>query len=158
MKFSRIFSPEISGFILSRRSLERLEGVDENLVYITKLALDYSTVDFGVTSGLRTLEQQKLLVADGRSQTLKSKHLEGKAVDVVAYKAGSVSWDFEHYVEIAEAFRMAAEEEGIPVTWGAAWLAPLQDYTSSRQALDVYKATRKKQGRKPFIDGPHFQL
>lgn len=158
MKFTNMFAPELSGFKLSQRSQDRLVGVNPQLVEVTKLALDYSAVDFGVTCGLRTLEQQRLLVADGKSQTLKSKHLEGKAVDVVAYHGSKVSWELEDYVTIAEAFRIASVETGIDITWGAAWLAPLHKYRSSRLAMDEYVSLRQTQGKRPFIDGPHFQL
>jgi peptidoglycan L-alanyl-D-glutamate endopeptidase CwlK len=158
MKFSRMYPIQPSGFVFSARSLARFEGVDPRIVRVTKLALDYSEVDFGITCGLRTLEEQKLLVAEGRSRTLKSKHLTGHAVDVVAYKGGKVSWAFGEYLLIAEAFRLASEELGTPITWGAAWLAPLANYNSPREAWETYKATRIKQDREPFIDGPHFQL
>ena len=69
---------------LSNRSLGKLEGVDNKLVEVVKEAITLTTVDFGVTYGLRTVEEQKKLVAAGRSQTMKSKHLEGKAVDLMA--------------------------------------------------------------------------
>ena len=71
-------------FKLSSRSLKKLEGVDEGLVNVVSEAIKLTTVDFGVTYGLRTLEQQKELYEAGRSQTMKSKHLDGRAVDVVA--------------------------------------------------------------------------
>lgn len=158
MKLTNMFAPKVSGFKLSRRSKSRLVGVEPELIEITKLALDYTKVDFGVTCGLRTLEQQKLLVADGKSQTLRSKHLEGRAVDVVAYHGSKVSWDLKDYIVIAEAFRLASVEVGVEVTWGAAWLKPLQEYKSSQVALDSYVSLRRQQSRVPFIDGPHFQI
>ena len=71
-------------FKLSRRSLDRLEGVDEGLQEVCKMAITLSSIDFGVLQGMRTLSQQKELVASGASQTLKSKHLEAKAVDLGA--------------------------------------------------------------------------
>ena len=61
------------GFKLSRRSLDRLEGVDERLVAVVNHAITATKVDFGVIQGLRTLEMQKELVAKGASQTMKSK-------------------------------------------------------------------------------------
>ena len=68
------------GFKLSRRSLDKLEGVDDSLQAVVKMAITLSdTIDFGVIQGMRTVEQQKELVASGASQTMKSKHLEGKA-------------------------------------------------------------------------------
>jgi hypothetical protein len=50
-------------FNLSKRSLKKLNGVDNNLVEVVKLAIGYTEVDFGVTYGMRTLkEQQKLFI------------------------------------------------------------------------------------------------
>ena len=72
-------------FKLGKRSLERLEGVDERMVEIVKLAITLSKNDFTVLEGLRTKERQAELVKAGNSQTMKSKHLEGKAVDLGAY-------------------------------------------------------------------------
>ena len=57
------------GFKLSRRSLDKLEGVDDSLQAVVKMAITLSDkIDFGVIQGMRTLEQQKELVASGASQ------------------------------------------------------------------------------------------
>ena len=62
-------------FKLSKRSLDKLEGVHPKLVAVVKRAIETTTVDFGVTFGVRTVEEQERLVAAGRSQTMASKHL-----------------------------------------------------------------------------------
>ncbi len=72
-------------FKLSQRSLDRLEGVDTRMVAVVKMAINLTKTDFGVVQGMRTLEMQKALVAKGASQTMKSKHLDGLAVDIMAY-------------------------------------------------------------------------
>ena len=72
------------GYSLSQRSLDRLDGVDEKLVAVVKRAIEVSNIDFGVIEGLRTVEKQEQLVASGASQTMKSKHIEGGAVDLMA--------------------------------------------------------------------------
>ena len=41
-------------FKLSNRSLGKLDGVHPELVEVVKLAITFSTVDFGVTYGVRT--------------------------------------------------------------------------------------------------------
>ena len=46
------------GFSLSSRSLKKLEGVDETLVAVVKEAINLTKIDFGVTFGMRTLEEQ----------------------------------------------------------------------------------------------------
>jgi len=96
----------MSSFKLSRRSLDRLEGIDDRLQEVVKMAITLTRTDFGVVQGMRTVEQQKELVAKGASKTMKSKHLEGKAFD----------------------------------------------------AMNAYIDLRRSQGRRPFIDGPHFEL
>ena len=66
------------GYKLGKRSLSRLEGVNESLVTIVKYAIGVTKQDFSVICGLRTIEEQKALVAKGASQTMKSKHIDGR--------------------------------------------------------------------------------
>jgi len=122
----------MSFFRLSQRSESRLQGVHPDLVKVTRRALELSTVDFGITEGLRTQERQKQMVAQGSSQTMNSRHLTGHAVDVVAYIGSDISWDMPLYQQIAQAFKQASAELSIPVEWGGDW--------------------------KTLKDGPHFQL
>lgn len=148
------------GFKLSGRSLERLIGVDKQLVDVVKLAITLTDVDFGVSEGLRTIERQRELVARGASQTMKSKHLEGKAVDLAAYIGSRLSWEITLYDNIADAMRAAAEELGVKLRWGAAWhIDNIVEFDGSMQdATDEYVKLRRSQGRRPFIDAPHFEL
>lgn len=145
---------------LSKRSLDRLVGVNPELVEVVKTAITLTSVDFGVTQGLRTFEQQRELVAKGASQTMKSKHLTGDAVDVVAYIGGNVRWEMNLYDDIADAFKVAAMEHDVKIRWGAAWhIDDIRDWDGTMQdATDEYVALRRSQGKRPFIDGPHFEL
>jgi peptidoglycan L-alanyl-D-glutamate endopeptidase CwlK len=147
-------------FKLSQKSLDEMQGVDSRLVAVVKRAIQLTTVDFGVTEGLRSLETQKKYVAAGKSQTLKSKHIDGKAVDLVAYINGKVSWELNLYDSIADAMVKAAKELGIPIKWGAAW--NITDVTkwegTMESAMNHYIDTRRKERKRPFIDGPHFEL
>ncbi|STL62039.1 putative phage PS3 [Escherichia coli] len=70
-----------------------MQGVNPDLVKVTRRALEISEVDFGITEGLRSRYRQKQLVATGKSQTMNSRHLTGHAVDVVAYIGSQVSWN-----------------------------------------------------------------
>ena len=119
-------------FSLGAKSRERLEGVDIRLVRLVEQAIKETKIDFTVLEGLRTPERQQQLVNDGFSQTLKSKHLTGHAVDLVALVNGKVSWDKEHYPEIARAMKKAAADQKVNIRWGG-------DFKS-------------------FFDGPHFEL
>ena len=64
-----------------------LDGVDPRLVGICRMAI--KVMDFKVIDGLRTLEEQKINVARGKSWTLDSKHLDGLAVDLAPWP---VNW------------------------------------------------------------------
>jgi len=147
-------------FQLSSRSLSKLEGVNENLVEVVKDAISLTKVDFGVTYGLRTLEEQKRLVAEGRSQTMKSKHLEGRAVDLVAYFGSDISWELNVYDDICDAMAEAARNQGVAIKWGAAWSeGDIREYAgTAEEAMNAYIDLRRSQGRRPFIDAPHFEM
>jgi len=147
-------------FKLSKRSLDKLEGVTHNLVNVVHKAIQLTKVDFGVVYGLRTLEEQKKLVAAGKSQTLKSKHLDGNAVDLMAYIDGKGCWELNVYDDLADAMKAAAIEEGVPMRWGAAWHIPdIREWNGTMEAAMMsYIDLRRSQGRRPFIDGPHFEL
>lgn len=119
-------------FKFSQRSENNLRGVNADLVSLARIALSLTSVDFGITEGLRTVTRQKELVAEGKSQTMNSRHLTGHALDVVAYIGKDISWDWKYYEQIAKAFKRASQQTGIPVEWGGDW--------------------------KTLKDGPHFQL
>ena len=147
-------------FKLSQRSLDRLIGVKPQLVAVVKRAIVLTRVDFGVTEGIRTIETQKQYVAQGKSQTMNSKHLTGDAVDLVAYIDGKVSWELNVYDDLADAMAEAGRELGVSLKWGAAWNVP--DITKWRgtmeEAMMHYIDTRRAQGKRPFLDAVHFEL
>jgi len=147
-------------FKLSQNSLKRLEGVNPRLISVVKRAIEITEIDFGVIEGVRTKKRQAQLVAAGKSQTMNSKHIEGKAVDLVAVVNGKITWDLSYYDNIADAMKQAAKELGIKIRWGAAWTVnDLGNWDGDGQsAMDSYVSTRRKQGRRPFIDGVHFEL
>ena len=148
-------------FTLSQRSLGRLDGVNNKLHSVVTTAIGLTNIDFGVTCGLRTEKEQEDLVARGASKTMKSKHLTGDAVDVVAYIGGSrISWELNLYDDIADAFKEASVREGVGIRWGASWHIPdLRDWEgTAEEAMMAYIDLRRSQGRRPFIDAPHFEL
>jgi len=147
-------------FTLSQRSLGRLDGVNNKLHSVVTTAIGLSNVDFGVTCGLRTEKEQEDLVARGASQTMKSKHLTGDAVDVVAYIGSRISWELNLYDDIADAFKEASVREGVGIRWGASWHIPdLRDWEgTAEEAMNSYIDLRRSQSRRAFIDAPHFEL
>ena len=152
-------------FKLSNRSLKKLEGVHPDMVATVKRAIELTTVDFGVTYGVRTLAEQKKLYESGRSQTMKSKHLiqgdgYSHAVDLVAYDGSDVVWEINVYDNIADAMAEAANEVGCKIKWGAAWsVGNVAEYVGTMEdAMNEYIDLRRSENRRPFIDGPHFEL
>ena len=147
-------------FKLSDRSMGRLEGIEPELIGIVTRAIELTKIDFGVTCGLRSKEEQRKLVETGASQTMKSKHLEGRAVDVVAYIGSRITWELNVYDDIADAFKQAAEEMDVGIRWGAAWnIYDLRGWDKTMEdAMNHYVDERRSQGRRPFIDAPHFEL
>tara|TARA_Y100000004_G_C8872626_1_gene393996 strand:+ start:412 stop:882 length:471 start_codon:yes stop_codon:yes gene_type:complete len=147
-------------FKLSQRSKDRLAGVDADLVAVVHHAITVTEVDFGVICGLRTIEEQKELVAKGASKTMKSKHIDGKAVDLMAYIGSRGSWELNVYDEIADAMKEGAKALGVGVRWGAAWHLPdIREWNGTMEdAMNAYIDLCRTRGRRPFIDAPHFEL
>ena len=147
-------------FKLSERSMAKLNGIDDAMRAVTELAIEYTKIDFGVTCGLRTVEEQRALVDAGASQTMNSLHITGQAVDVVAYVGPRISWEVNLYDDVAEAFKIAGTELGTGIRWGAAWHIPdIRAWGDTMQAAtDNYVDLRRAEGRRPFIDAPHFEL
>ena len=153
-------------FKLSHRSISKLEGVHPDMVKVVRTAIEKTKVDFGVIYGVRSLTEQKELYAAGRSQTMKSKHLVqdstgySHAVDLMAYVGGQGVWELNVYDDLADAMKAAAIEHQVKVRWGAAWhIDDIREWSGTmEEAMMAYVDLRRSQGRRPFIDGPHFEL
>ena len=152
-------------FKLSSRSKNKLKGVHPDMVAVVERAIELTKVDFGVTYGVRTKAEQERLVASGRSQTMKSKHLiqdtgYSHAVDVVAYDGSDVVWEINVYDDICDAFKQAAIEKGVAIKWGAAWSeGDIRFYKGNAEFhMNRYIDKRRAERRRPVIDGPHFEL
>jgi len=134
---------------MNERSYQRLSGVDHQLASVIIDGSHTSPVHYEVTHGVRTIEEQQALYALGRTKPgkivtqcdgieKKSKHQRdspkeyGKAVDIVAWVDGKVSWDMAHYKQIADHLLAVAKEKGVKLVWGGNF--------------------------KKFKDGPHFEI
>lgn len=128
----------MNNFKFSKRSLDRMEGVNPVLIDIAKKALSISNIDFGIPEfgGLRSVKDQGYLFSKGLSKAdgvkKLSKHQSGYALDVYAYVDGKASWEVEHMAQIACAFLQVANDMNINLQWGGLW--------------------------KSFVDMPHFEL
>ena len=125
----------------SRVSSERLATCHPDLQRLMLEVIKHW--DCSVTYGIRTEEEQKQMVAKGKSITMNSKHLRqpdgySHAVDVVPYP---IDWDDHKRFYYFGGFVLGiAKSLGIKVRWGGDW----------NGNMDV-----KDQN---FNDLPHFEL
>lgn len=122
----------------SARSLAVLDTVHPDLQRLFKrvvLKFDCTILPDG---GKRTEEQQRELVAAGKSKTMQSRHLTGDAVDVAPYP---IDWeDSQRFYAFAGYVIGIAESLGIAIRWGGDWNSNW-DFTDQT-----------------FHDLPHFEL
>lgn len=128
----------MGNYRLSQTSLNRLKGVHPDLVRVVMRAIAISDIDFTVLEGLRTVERQRQLVAQGASKTMNSRHLTGHAVDLAPFVDTDgdgdkeISWHWPHYHKLVAVMKQAAKDCGVIITCGADWPR--------------------------FRDGPHYEL
>ncbi len=106
---------------LSKLSLERLEGVDERLKAIVIECAARCPYPFNVSEGLRTKEQQREYVRQGKSRTMNSKHLTGKAVDLYPLTMNRKQVDWSRFEELADLMFQVASDQDTEIVWGGHW-------------------------------------
>ena len=116
---------------------EKLAGVHPDLVRVILAAADAAPWPLQIIEGVRTVERQRELMAQGASKTMNSRHIPGvdglsKAVDVAPAPDGHASWAWPLYDGLSPVIKAAAKKLNVPVEWGGDW--------------------------KSFRDGPHWQL
>lgn len=121
----------------SQNSLNNLEQVHPDLVDVAHRAIELTPYDFGITQGLRTVEEQEKLVAAGKSQTMNSRHLMqddgySHAIDIAVYTRNGLTWEVGYYRKVVQAFFTAAIEKNVQINSGVLW--------------------------RTFVDGPHIEL
>lgn len=124
---------------LTQKDRERLTGVDPRLVKVMeRVALKFPCQ---IVEGVRSPERQKKLVAEGKSKTLNSKHLTGRAVDAAPLVEGKIDWNNITLFSYFGGYVMGiADGLGITLRHGADW----------DQDFDLADNT--------FDDWPHFEL
>lgn len=110
-------------FKLSQGSLDKLKGIHPDLVKVVNRALELTPTDFSVVYGLRTTEEQKALVADGKSKTINSRHLTGHAVDLRPICKVNIDSKeaLPYFNQVSLAMKAAAKEFNTPIEWGGDW-------------------------------------
>lgn len=119
-------------FKFGQKSLEKLSTVHPDLQRVFKEAITASPYDFSITEGLRSIERQKELYDAKKSQTMNSRHLTGKAVDIAIFVDGKVTWELKYYKVVTDHIKAVAKLNDVPITCGIDW--------------------------KSFVDGPHIEL
>ena len=135
------------------KNQNRLDKVEKTLVdWLLSFEKDYNYqlasegVNIVIIEGLRTLELQKKYLAEGKSKTLKSKHLANKnglsqAIDIAFEKNGKINWnDLKWWKLAGKHLAQYSKSKGIAMTWGGDW-------NKNGEHLD-----------ERFLDCPHYQI
>lgn len=125
-------------FVFGSRSEKNLKGVNRTLVACARRALEITPVDFTVIEGLRSVERQRELVAQGKSQTMASRHIDGCALDI--FPVGG-TWEVSEFIPVLKAFKQAADELGVTLRFGINW--------KNDPTLPI---------ETKFVDAPHVEL
>jgi peptidoglycan L-alanyl-D-glutamate endopeptidase CwlK len=140
----------------SRKSSEILATCHPDIQRVLNLAITRSAIDFGVSHGERTPEQQFELYQQGRTKPgqivthldgykKKSKHNASPslAVDIFCWPQ-SIMYDEKHLCYVAGVIMSCAAELNVPLRWGHNW---------NNDGLLVCKDPSER-----FSDMPHFEL
>lgn len=130
----------------SNSSIEKLKGLHPRLVEFANKLLKVSPYDFCITQGIRSVEEQQKLYAQGRTLPgskvtncdgikYKSNHQVhddglGYAFDIAILIGNKINWDSKNYIKVGNAAMEIMKKYN--VEWGGNW--------------------------KSFKDYPHFEL
>lgn len=126
---------------INASSEAKLRRVHPDLVKVVRRAaaiINDPSFGFVITCGIRTVTEQRKLMAAGATRTMRSRHLPGAknglshAVDFAVTVGGKVRWDWPLYARLSKIVKQAARDVKVPIEWGGDW--------------------------KSFKDGPHYQL
>ena len=122
-------------FKFGKKSLELLNkpGLDKRLVELCNKVIEITPIDFSIVETIRTKERQKELFESGKSKTMNSKHLEGKAIDIVGcYEKYEKARDIFFLVGL---FYGVASMMGIKIRVGVLWE---NDSINKNKWVDAY--------------------
>ena len=114
-------------WVLSKSGEQKLSTCNTEIQLIIRKALQISPIDFGVSCGHRTVEQQQIEFKAGRSHldgiNKKSKHnlLPSKGIDLYAYVNGKADYSDKYMGILAGVILSIAKDMGIELEWGGNW-------------------------------------
>ncbi len=110
---------------LGETSIRKLSTCHPDIIKLVRLVEKRAPFDFTVLEGHRSVERQKELFDQGRSQidgiTRRGKHnhVPSKAVDLAPYP---IDWeDSKRFLVLGGVIMSCAKELNIPIRWGADW-------------------------------------
>lgn len=114
---------------LDSNSVRELRDVDCRLAAVVLVAsCRYHAAFAGrrlrITDGRRSVEEQEQMVRDGKSRTMNSHHLDGRAVDFAIIVNGKANWALPLYEELDGFMQKAALDIGLDagdLLWGGHW-------------------------------------
>ena len=128
----------------------RFSGVDQRLVSIAQEACQALPFDVIVVEGVRTIQRQRDLYAQGRTKpgkivtwTMNSKHIDGLAVDLAPYdhETRQILWgDVLKFNDMIRSMLRVAADNKVKIRSGADW-----------NQNGVLRENRE-------TDSPHFEL
>lgn len=133
----------------AEKSEDRLKTLHPAMVRVVRRALSFQVMDFTVLETLRDQARQELMVKNGASKTMDSRHLTNadglaEAVDLLPYPYnvnGIDVWqDKQRFAVLAGLMYAAAALENVPIRWGGDW-----DFDGNN-------------ADSTFHDMPHFEL
>ncbi len=129
-----------------KKSKKNMEGIHPDLIRVLDAAI--KRYDFSVIEGLRTEERQRELVAAGKSQITKSKHLTGHAVDIAPWP---IDWnDTGRIKDMLLNVLEEASQMGVGLRIGGNW-SSFKDYPH----LELKNVEEKVEPKKDLLpDGP----
>ena len=113
--------------MLSKSSSANLATCDVRLQIICKRALEVSKIDFGISCGYRSPEDQLKAFQSGKSKidgiNEKSKHnySPSLAVDIFGYVNGKADYSIPVMSYLAGVMDAVSADLNIPLRWGGNW-------------------------------------
>lgn len=108
-------------FELTNADRGGLVGVDARLVQLAERLAQISPIPFMITEGVRSYERQRQLYLAGKTRTMQSKHLRGRAIDIVPLVGGKPKWDWKLYAPLIACAKEIARENNLRMEFGYDW-------------------------------------